>query len=162
MINPITQARRHYEDLTVGEVFVLAPRFVTAGMIKDFARQYDPLPFHLDEEFAKSSILGGLAASGFQTGGLTLRGLVEGFLGQIASAGGLGFSDLRWLAPVMAGDEISGTGTITGLRVSRSRPHWGIVSIRLDVRNQTGRPVMEMSLDNLVDVRSAQRPERGA
>ena len=114
MSNPITQNRRHYEDLAVGEVVPLGRTKVTKEMIISFAREFDPFPFHLDEEAAKASLLGGLAASGWQTAALSLKLLDEAFLNTIASMGGLGFSDLKWKKPVMVGDTISGTATIAG------------------------------------------------
>lgn len=153
MPNPITANRRHYEDLAVGEVIDLAPTTVTKQMIFDFAREFDPLPFHLDEAAAKASLLGGLASSGWQTLGLTLARLSAGFLNSIASEGGLGFNDLKWKRPTMAGDTISGTATIAALRPSKSLPASGIVSINLDVRNQHGQSVMTMQLANLVAIR---------
>jgi acyl dehydratase len=153
MPNPITASRRHYEDLAVGEVIALAPTTVTKQMIFDFAREFDPLPFHLDEAAANASLLRGLASSGWQTLGLTLARLSAGFLNSIASEGGLGFTDLKWRRPTMAGDTISGTATIAALRRSRSRPASGIVTIALDVRNQRGESVMTMQLANLVTVR---------
>ena len=122
MTNPVTANRRHFEDLSVGETVTLGAVTVTREMIIEFARAYDPLPFHLDEEAAKRSLLGGLAASGWQTAGLSLKLLVEAFLGKIASAGGLGFSDLKWKKPVLKGDTITGTATIASLRRSRSHP----------------------------------------
>jgi acyl dehydratase len=119
-------------------------------MIFTFAREFDPLPFHIDEEAAKKSLLGGLAASGWQTGALSLRKLSK-----IASAGGLGFQDLKWKNPVMAGDTIGGTVTIAGLRRSGSHPQWGIVTLDFDIRNQADKPVMTMQLSNLVECREA-------
>ena len=95
MTNPITQSRRHYEDLQVGETIDLPPRKVTKPDIIEFATEFDPFPFHLDEKAAKQSLLGGLAASGWQTGALSLRALVDGFLSQIASIDELGFTDLK-------------------------------------------------------------------
>jgi acyl dehydratase len=79
--------------------------------------------------------------------------LVDKFLGQIASAGGLGFTDLKWKAPVMVGDFIGGTATIAELRRSETHPQWGIVKIDLDIRNQKDQQVMTLRLANLVDVR---------
>jgi acyl dehydratase len=152
-MNPITQARRHYEDLAIGEVIALGSTTVTREMIIAFATEFDPFPFHLDEEAAKRSLLGGLAASGWQTAALTLRMLGDRFLNTIASMGGLGFSDLKWKKPVMVGDTISGTATISALRQSRSHPERAIVTLDLDVRNQRGEPVMVMKLANLVAVR---------
>jgi acyl dehydratase len=153
MSNPVTAGRRHYEDLAIGEVVTLGSTTVTREMIITFAREFDPFPFHLDEEAAKKSLLGGLAASGWQTAALTLRMLGETFLNTVASMGGLGFSNLKWKKPVMVGDTIGGTATIAALRASRSDPGRAIVTLAIDLRNQRGEPVMEMKLANLVAVR---------
>lgn len=155
MTNPVTQDRRHFEDLAVGEVIQLGQTNVSREMITSFAQEFDPFPFHLDEAAAKASLLGGLASSGWQTGALSLRMLVDSFLGTVASAGGLGFSDLKWKTPVMVGDTIGGTVTIAELRRSTSHPQWGIVTLDFDVRNQKGAPVLSMRLANLVETRSA-------
>lgn len=153
-MNPVTADRRHFEDLALGEVITLGRITVTKEMIISFAREFDPFPFHLDEVAAKRSLLGGLAASGWQTGALTLRLLTDAFLGTIASAGGLGFSDLKWRRPVMKNDTITGTARISELRRSRHHPHWGIVTVDLDMRNQANLPVMSMKLANLVEART--------
>lgn len=157
-MNPITAGRRHFEDLALGEDVALGSITVTKEMIVSFAREFDPFPFHLDEAAAKRSLLGGLAASGWQTAGLTLRLLTDAFLSQIASAGGLGFSDLKWKRPVMKNDTITGTGRIIELRRSRSHPQWGVVTIELDMRNQKGEPVMGMKLANLIETRHHEPP----
>ncbi len=154
MTNPVTKDRRHFENLRVGEVIDLGRTAVSKEMIITFAREFDPFPFHLDEAAAKASLLGGLASSGWQTGALSLRMLVDSFLSTIASAGGLGFSDLKWKNPVMVGDTIGGTITIAELRRSASHPQWGIVTLDFDVRNQKGQPVLTMRLANLVETRT--------
>jgi acyl dehydratase len=156
MTNPVTQDRRHFEDLAVGEVIDLGRTTVSKEMIITFAREFDPFPFHLDEAAAKASLLGGLASSGWQTGALSLRMLVDNFLSRIASAGGLGFTDLKWKAPVMVGDTIGGTVTIVELRRSTSHPQWGIVTMDFDMSNQKQKPVMTMRLANLVECRNAE------
>lgn len=158
MTNTVTANRRHFEDLVVGEVVPLGQTTVTKDMIIEFAREFDPFPFHLDEEAARRSLLGGLASSGWQTAALSLRMLVDAFLGTIASMGGLGFSDLKWKKPVMKGDTIGGTATIAGLRRSHGHPERGIVTIDLDIRNQKGEPVMSMRLANLVALRNPTAP----
>ena len=157
-MNPVTADRRHYEDLAVGEVVDLGRTTVSKEMIISFAREYDPFPFHLDEAAAKASLLGGLASSGWQTAALTLRMLGDSFLNQVASMGGLGFSDLKWKKPVMVGDSISGTATIAALRRSRHHPERGIVTLDLDIRNQKREPVMSMRLANLVELRDPSVP----
>lgn len=157
-MNPITADRRHFEDLALGEVVGLGRITVTKEMIISFAREFDPFPFHLDEEAAKKSLLGGLASSGWQTAALTLRLLTDAFLNKIASAGGLGFSDLKWKRPVMKNDTITGTARVTELRRSRHHPQWGVLTLELDIRNQNNQPVMSMKLTNLVEARN---PEAG-
>lgn len=154
MTNPVTKDRRHFEDLHIGEVFDLGRTLVTKEMIVTFAREFDPFPFHLDEAAAKASLLGGLASSGWQTGALSLRMLVDSLLSTVASAGGLGFSDLKWKNPVMVGDSIGGTVTIVELRRSASHPQWGIMTLDFDVRNQKDQPVLTMRLANLVETRT--------
>jgi acyl dehydratase len=156
MTNPVTQDRRHFEDLAVGEIIDLGQTKVTREMITTFAREFDPLPFHLDEAAAKASLLGGLASSGWQTGALSLRMLVDSFLGKIASAGGLGFTNLKWKNPVMVDDTIGGTVTVAELRRSSTHPQWGIVTLDFDVRNQQGKPVLTMRLANLVETRNTE------
>ena len=153
MTNPITRDRRHFEDLAVGETVALGPRTVSKADIIAFATEFDPFPFHLDEKAAKASLLGGLAASGWQTGALSLRMLVDGFLSRIASMGGLGFSDLKWKRPLMKGDTLSGTATITSLRRSASYANMGILTVAFDMRNQKGQQVMTLNLANLVEIR---------
>lgn len=161
MTNPVTKDLRHFEDLEIGEVAELGKVTVTKDMIISFAREFDPFPFHLDEKAARQSLLGGLASSGWQTGALSLRMLVDSFLGNIASAGGLGFRNLKWKNPVMAGDTIGGTVTIAELRRSHHHPEWGIMTLDFDVRNQKNQPVMTMRLSNLVELRdpAASMPE---
>lgn len=154
MTNPVTRDRRHFEDLAVGEVIDLGHTTVSKEMIISFAREFDPFPFHLDEAAAKASLLGGLASSGWQTGALSLRMLVDSFLSKIAAAGGLGFSNLKWKNPVMVNDTIGGTVTIAELRRSASHPQWGIVTLDFDVRNQKDQPVLSMRLANLVETRA--------
>jgi acyl dehydratase len=151
----ITTARRLYEDLSVGETIALGSATVSREMIFAWAREFDPLPFHLDEEAARKSLLGGLAASGWQTGALTLRLLGDAFLSTVAAAGGLGFSDLKWKKPVMVDDTISATATIAALRRSTHHPDRGIMTLDLVVKNQKGEEVMTMTLANLVETREA-------
>ena len=139
----------------MGEVIDLGHTSVSRAMIIAFATEFDPLPFHLDEAAAKASLLGGLASSGWQTGALSLRMLVDSFLSKIASAGGLGFTDLKWKNPVMVGDTIGGTVTIAELRRSGSHPQWGIMTLDFDVRNQKDQPVLTMRLANLIETRDA-------
>ncbi|MEO6396608.1 MAG: MaoC family dehydratase [Devosia sp.] len=154
----MTENRRYFEDLALGEVIELGGTIVTKPMIIEFAREFDPFPFHLDEAAAKASLLGGLAASGWQTAALSLKMLDDAFLSRVASMGGLGFSDLKWKKPVMVDDSIGGTATIVALRRSRSHPERGIVTLDFDIRNQRREPAMSMRLANLVELRDPSTP----
>lgn len=156
MTNSVTKDRLHFEDLVLGDVIELGKTHVSREMIITFAREFDPFPFHLDETAAKASLLGGLASSGWQTGALSLRLLVDAFLSKVASCGGLGFKHLKWKTPVMVGDTIGGTATIAELRRSASHPYWGIVALDFDIRNQRGGTVLTMRLANLVECRDAE------
>lgn len=156
MTNKITEHRHHFEDLQLGETIHLGQVQVTKDMIFSFAKEFDPLPFHLDETAANASLLGGLAASGWQTAALCQKMFVDSFLGSVASAGGLGFSQLKWIKPVMVNDTISGTATISELTPSKSKPQWGIVTIDLAVTNQKGKTVLTTQLKNLVERRASE------
>jgi len=151
---PEPRERRHFEDLAIGEVIDLGPITVSKAMVVDFAREFDPFPFHLDEVAAKNSLLGGLAASGWQTAALSMRMLVDQFLSGIASMGIAGFSDLKWKKPVMVGDTIGGTAALVELAPSPAHRTYGIVSIDLEIRNDRGLPVMSMRLANRVAMRN--------
>ncbi|NGP18251.1 hotdog family protein [Devosia aurantiaca] len=152
MTNPVTINRRHFEDLAVGEIIALGHTHVSKEMIITFARV---------RSVSVSSRRGGrqkepawrAGLKRMADGGLSLRMLVDTFLGKIASAGGLGFKDLKWKTPVMVGDTIGGTVTVAELRRSASHPQWGIVTMVFDVRNQKDKPVLTMRLTNLVECR---------
>ncbi len=158
MSNPVTKTFSHYEDLSVGQEIDLGATKVTKEMIIEFAREFDPFPFHLDEEAANASLLGGLSASGWHTGAISLKMLLENFPSKLATAGGVGFEKLKWKRPVMVNDTLGGTVTITELRRVKSRPEWGLITLGFDIRNQNDQTVMTMILKNLVDVRDPSAP----
>jgi len=153
MPNPITPTSRHFEDLRPGETVALGPVTVTAEAIKAFARQFDPLPFHLDEDAARRSLLGGLAASGWQTGALTLRMLADAFLAEIATLGLARVENLKWRKPLLAGDTLAGTVRIAALHRAPEQPEIGLVSLDFNMQNQKGETVMTLRLVEKVAVR---------
>ena len=121
-------AIRHFEDFEAGQSFDLGPHRVTAEAIIAFAKEFDPQPFHLDEAAARNSILGGLAASGWHSTAMLMRLMCDACLSQSAILGSSGMDEVKWLAPVLAGDVLSGTFRITETRASSSRPGIGIVN----------------------------------
>ncbi|SFZ83110.1 Acyl dehydratase [Devosia enhydra] len=149
MTHPTPCSIRHFEALAPGETFALGTIRVTRDMIIGFATQFDPLPFHLDEEAARKSLLGGLAASGWQTGALSLRLLHEGPLATIAGLRIGAVNGLKWRKPVLVDDTITGKATIVALRPEHARPN-GIAVFGLDIANQHGDSVMTLEIDIVV------------
>jgi acyl dehydratase len=132
---------RFFEDFVVGQTFHSGTKEITAERIKSFAAEFDPQPFHLDEDAAKDSLFGGLAASGWHTAAVTMRLLVDSDLKVAGGTIGAGGEDLRWLRPVRPGDVLRIEAEVTEVRPSRSRPELGIVKIRLTTLNQRGEAV---------------------
>ena len=127
----------YLEDLTIGQRFVTGTKTVDEAELKAFAATYDPQPFHLDHEAAKSTMFGGLAASGWHTAAMTMRLIVDGgppFAWGIIGGGG----ELSWPKPTRAGDVLQVETEILEITPSRSRPERGMVTVRNDTRNQDG------------------------
>ncbi|MCO1654763.1 MaoC family dehydratase [Pseudonocardia humida] len=123
-----------FEDFTPGRVFQLGTTVVDREEMLAFARRFDPQPFHVDEEAAKESIFGGLAASGWFTVGLWMRAYADGVLNGATSLGSPGGEEIAWPAPVFAGDELVATMEVLEARRSRTRPGVGLVRLRAHLR----------------------------
>jgi acyl dehydratase len=135
---------RYFEDFEAGDVLELGQRTISNDEIVAFAREFDPQPFHLDEEAARRTIYGGLIASGWHTGSLMMRILYDGLLKDAVSLGSPGVDELRWLKPVRPGDTLAVRMTIVECVPSRSKPDRGIVRSLLEARNQHGEVVVTM------------------
>jgi acyl dehydratase len=146
----------HYlEDFEVGQVFRSAQRVrVGVADIIRFAAEFDPQPFHLDEDAAKRSVFGGLAASGWHTTALTMRLLVDSDLCIAGGLIGLGFEELRWPRPVRPGDELRVESLVLEKRESKSRPQQGLLKMRNTTINQHDEPV-QLSVGTLIVPRRA-------
>ncbi len=140
---------RYLEDFAVGQTFGSGRLRVEKARIKTFAAEFDPQPFHLDEEAARGSIFGGLAASGWHTAAMTMRLLVESELKPAGGIIGAGFDEFRWPRPVRPGDELYVESEILEVRPSKSRPEQGLIKVRTATKNQNGEPV-QVSIGNLV------------
>lgn len=147
--------RLYFEDFTPGMVIEAKGPNVTRQAIIDFARQFDPQPFHLDEAAGNDSLFGGLVASGWHTAALCMRMMVDSWLGDTASLGSPGADELRWLKPVHAGDTLSARATVLELKPSRSKPFMGGVRMKWEVFNQKGELVMQTITWSLVRKRGA-------
>lgn len=147
-------SRLYLDDLSVGQCFESGKHLMTADEIKRFAAAYDPQPFHLDDEAAKTSLFGALAASGWHTGAVTMRLLVEGgapIAGGVIGAGG----EISWPRPTRPGDELQVFSEVLEIKPSRSKPDRGIVTVRSETRNQRGEVVQVLTSKLVVPRRPA-------
>lgn len=134
----------YWEDFTPGTVWRFGAMPVTREAVLAFARDFDPQPFHLDDDAAASSMFGRLAASGWHTCAMAMRMMVDGYLSRSASLGSPGVDEVRWLKPVYPGDTLSTCFTVLDTRPLASRPTVGLVRSRWDVTNQHGETVLSM------------------
>ena len=145
----------HFEDFEVGQVIDLGSYAVTAAEIREFASEFDPQRFHLDEEVGEASLLGGLAASGWHVCSMFMRMLAESWLNKTASMGSNGVPEVKWLKPVFAGEVLSGVVTIMSKRVSSKRPEMGIFQCLFELFNEVGEKKTEMTAVVFMRVKAA-------
>lgn len=150
---------RYFEDLEIGAKTYFGSYHVTREEVLEFARKYDPQPFHLSDEHAAKTHFGRLAASGWHTCAMTMaviaRHVVEH---RQAGLGSPGIDELRWLKPVYPGDTLHVNATIAEKTPSRSRPEMGSFRSHTVVTNQDDVPVMSFTSIVLIERRPDQRP----
>lgn len=132
----------YLDDFRPGQEIALGSRRVTRDEIIAFAREFDPQPFHLDEDAARETIYGGLIASGWHTVSLFMRLLADGLLANAASMGSPGVDEVRWLKPVRPGDTLTARGVVDAVVPSRSKPDRGMLKTTYEMRNQDGETVL--------------------
>ena len=143
----------YLDDLVPGQRFGSNGRIrVDADRIKAFATEFDPQPFHLDEDAARTTIFRGLAASGWHTAAITMRLLVDSEFTPAGGIVGAGFEELSWPRPVRAGDELRVESEVLEVRPSRSRPDQGLVKVRTTTLNQNDE-VVQVSVGSLMMLR---------
>src|SRR5712692_5084382 len=113
---------RAFEDFMVGEVMLFGPVEVTADDIKSFAARFDPQPMHLDDEAQQNTMVSGMFASGLHTACLHMRLFADGVLRDSTSMGSPGVKEIRYLAPVRAGESVTLRVEIVGAPPPKSRP----------------------------------------
>lgn len=147
---------RYFEDVVVGSVARFGDYAVTRDEVVDFARRYDPQPFHLDDAAAAQTHFGRLAASGWHTAAMTMAMIVARMADTAeASLGSPGLDELKWLRPVYPGDRLSAESEVIDARVSASRPEMGIVKTRTTTFNQDGVAVMTFVANGMIRTRPA-------
>ena len=145
---------RYLEDFALGQTYGSGRIRIDGDRIKSFAAEFDPQPFHLDEEAARHTLFGGLAASGWHTVAITMRLMVEGGLplaGGIIGSGG----EISWPTPTRPGDALSVLSEIVEVTPSRSRADRGTVKVRSETRNQRGEVVQTLLARLIVPRRTA-------
>ena len=144
-----TEHRLYLEDFHVGQRFTSGTHVMDAQEIKAFARQFDPQPFHLDEEAAKRSVFGGLVASGWHTAAISMRLQVES--GLLIAGGMIGLGgELVWPRPTHPGDVLVVVSEVEEVTPSRSRPDRGTIKVRSETRNQREEVVQILTARMLV------------
>jgi acyl dehydratase len=133
--------RQYLEDFAAGQVYRSDRLQVDKGQILAFATQFDPQPYHLDEELARSSVFKGLAASGWHTAAVTMRLLVDSDFRPADGILGVGLEDLSWPRPVRPGDELRVDCEVLEVRPSKGRTDRGMIRVRTTTFNQNGQPV---------------------
>lgn len=137
---------KYYDDIKVGDETVFGDYDVTREEILEFARKYDPQPFHLSDEAAAKTHFGRLAASGWHTTAMTMAVIVRHILkDEQAGLGSPGVDELRWLKPVHPGDRLTVRGKVVETTPSRSKPHIGVIRTETTVANQDGVDVMRFT-----------------
>jgi acyl dehydratase len=145
----------NFEDFPPGHLGSYGPRHVTREEVLAFAAEFDPQPMHLDEEAAKRSMLKGLSGSGWHLCSIMMRMMFDAYIGRTASLGSPGVSEVKWLAPLRPGDDLTLDVDVVEARVSRSHPENGIVTFKGSVRNAAGQVLAEMTSPIIVKRREA-------
>lgn len=148
-------AKRYFEDFAAGMVIEHGPRLVTREEIVAFAAEFDPQPMHLDEEAARNSILGGLAASGWHACCLLMRMACDSFVLDSSSMGAPGVDEVKWLKPLRPGTHITLRITVLGTRTSKNRPEMGLVKALMEVLDDEGGQIMTLTTSMLMGRRVA-------
>ena len=136
--------RYYWEDFPVGRSLDFGGMPVSREAVIEFARQFDPQPFHLDDEAARGTLFGRLSASGWHTCAMAMRMMCDAYLLESASLGSPGIDSLRWLRPVFPGDVLRVRMEVLEARPMASKPHVGLVRSSWEVRNQNDEPVLTM------------------
>jgi acyl dehydratase len=133
-----------HDDFPVGRSFPLGPTEVTREQVISFATSFDPQPFHLDDSAAAATHFGRIAASGWHVCAMAMRMMCDAYLLDSASLGSPGVDELKWTAPVYPGDSLSGAMTVLDSRVSKTKPHLGLLLTKTELFNQQGSKVMSL------------------
>ena len=144
---------RYFEDYTAGENYVLVSVTIDHDEMVAFAKLYDPQNIHIDAEKADAGPFNGLIASGWYTGAKAMPIYTRHYLSNASSLASPGLDNVKWNAPVRAGDHLTVQVTIKDTKQSRSKPDRGVVKTFLEILNQDNVTVMSIDVVNMVACR---------
>ena len=143
----------YFEDFPVGYSYITNHYLVPKDEIIDFAQQWDPQPFHIDETAAEDYPYGGLIASGWHTLLISFRLMLETGKLKECSIGSPGMQELRWLLPVKPGDTLCNKASVESAKLSKSKPDRGFVTVQYEVLNQNEQKVATYLITHMLRVR---------
>jgi acyl dehydratase len=149
----------YWEDFTPGRVFEHGPRRLPRAEMIAFAAEFDPQPMHLDEEGARATMLGGLAASGWYICCIVMRMCVDAFVGNSSSMGAPGVDEVKWLLPIRPDDEVRLRATVLEARASKSRPDMGLARFEFELLNADNQRVMTLTTSLMLGRREQIAPK---
>ena len=138
-------SKRTWEDFKTGDVAIYGPRLITREEIVAFAAEFDLQPMHLAEAAASTTLLGGLAASGWHGCALMMRMIADGFLLDSTSMGSPGIEEVRWLRPLRPGTQLRLRVTVLDSRASKSRQDMGLTRMRYDLIDAADEVITSMT-----------------
>ncbi len=153
---------RYWQHLTVGEHYTAGPTTVNKHDVVEFARDFDPQPYHMDAEAAEQSIFGGLCASGWQICALAMRLLSEALESdRVIILGARGVPALRWKRPLFAGESVAAAIELTELQAGPAEAAYGVAVFAVTLTNQDQQPVLTMNCELMIDSRLTEEPRHG-
>ncbi len=151
----MTATPRYAEDYLPGQVFNVGSHAFSAAEIIAFSSEWDPHPFHINEEAARQTMFGGLIASGWHTALVMMRMMHQGgFLSLETSIGSPGHEELKWLRPVRPGELLRGQVVVNSVRISKSRPEMGFVNNTATLTNPSGEVVYSLTSNAIIKTRA--------
>ena len=151
---PVPRDQRYFEDYPVDSVAVYGPIVVDEAEVIEFGRRFDPQDFHVDPAKAARGPFGGVIASGWHTGSMMMRVLVDRYLSRTSGLGSPGMDELRWPAPVRPGDRLWVRITVLEARRSASKPDRGLLRMSIEVLNDAGVVAMSVKTMSLARCRT--------
>ena len=144
----------YFEDFSVGDTVVFGAKEISREEVIEFASEYDPQPFHLDEDAANKSLFKGLSSSGWHNCTMLMGMIWEGYLQETASLGFVGFNEVRWMKPIRPGYVLKVKRTCLATTPPQRKGDPGIVRFQFDVSNQEDLQVMKAVAEQRISLRA--------